>query len=98
VASLRAAATAGRIDPPIVIVVEGRARAGAPEGTAGGVTVVHAPASGDDELVRQATGATARQEPQVQVVTADRVLRHRLEAVGANVVGPSWLLPQLEQP
>ena len=31
----------------------------------------------------------------VTVVTADRVLRDRVEAAGARSVGPSWLLDQL---
>jgi hypothetical protein len=31
----------------------------------------------------------------VTVVTADRVLRQRVEAAGARSVSPSWLLDQL---
>jgi hypothetical protein len=32
---------------------------------------------------------------EVTVVTADRVLRDRVEAAGATSVSPSWLLDQL---
>jgi hypothetical protein len=33
----------------------------------------------------------------VTLVTADRELRRRAEAIGAEVVGPSWLLEILDQ-
>ena len=33
----------------------------------------------------------------VTLVTADRELRRRAEALGAEVVGPGWLLELLEQ-
>jgi hypothetical protein len=32
----------------------------------------------------------------VIVVTADRGLRERVEALGADVVGPTWLIGRLE--
>jgi hypothetical protein len=32
----------------------------------------------------------------VTAVTADRLLRARLEGIGAQVVGPGWLLDQLD--
>jgi hypothetical protein len=32
----------------------------------------------------------------VTAVTADRMLKARLEALGAEVLGPSWLLDQLD--
>jgi hypothetical protein len=91
---LRAAATSGRVDQPVVVVLEGQARRGAPSGGADGVTVVHAEGSGDDMLVEVAMQAT---DGPVTLVTADRELRRRAEAVGADVVGPSWLLDLLEQ-
>ncbi|GAA3984680.1 NUDIX domain-containing protein [Actinomadura viridis] len=77
--------------PEVVLVVEGEAReiAGRP-GDAGGVRVVAAPGSGDDEIV----GLVSRRDPGAAylVVTADRELRARSEAAGAAVVGPRWLL------
>ena len=48
---VRAAVESGRIDQPVVVVLEGKARDGAPIGLADGVTVLHASGSGDDALV-----------------------------------------------
>ncbi len=58
---------------------------------AAGPRVVRARGSGDDEIVRQAADLAG---PRL-VVTADRELRARCEAVGAAVVGPRWLLDLL---
>jgi 8-oxo-dGTP diphosphatase len=55
------------------------------------VQVVRARGSGDDEIVRQAAQAGGP----CLVVTADRELRARCEAVGAAVTGPRWLLDLL---
>ena len=66
----------------------GSADAGRPgEGDGGTVQVVSAPGSGDDEIVRLAQSRPGRRI----VVTADRELRRRCLAVGAQVAGPSWL-------
>lgn len=90
---LRAAIDAGRISEPVVVVLEGKARQGVASGMAGGLTVSHAVASGDDTLVDVVAAAT---ETTVTLVTADRELRRRAEALGAAVKGPSWLLALLE--
>lgn len=95
VADLRAAAGAGRLDRPVVVVLEGKARAGASSGAAEGVTVVHAAGSGDDALVDVVREAAAEEADAVVLVTADRELRRRAEALGAEVVGPRWLLERL---
>lgn len=87
---VRATVTAGRLEPPVTLVLEGQARAGADETDEVGVRVVHAPGEGDDTI---ATIAAAHGE--VIVVTADRQLGERVRAVNAEVVGPSWLLDQL---
>ena len=58
-----------------------------------GVEVVHAPGEGDDTIAELAANAS---EP-VTLVTADRALRERARAAGAEVVGPSWLLERLGQ-
>lgn len=92
---VREAVAAGRITQPVVMVLEGRAREGVETGTAGGVTILHAVGSGDEALV-EAT-ATAN-EATVIVVTADRQLRRRVEALGAEVVGPRWLLGRIGPP
>ena len=53
--------------------------------------VVSAPASGDDAIVGVVAEVIASGESCL-VVTADRELRRRCEALGAAVVGPTWLL------
>jgi hypothetical protein len=71
----------------VVLVVEGRARGVEP---AGRVSVVAAPGSGDDEIVRVADTMLARKR-RVTVATADRELRRRLGSIGAEVIGPTTL-------
>jgi hypothetical protein len=95
VADLRAGVAAGRLTEPVVVVLEGKGRAGASSGTAGGVTVVHAEGSGDDALVDMVGDASAASAEEVVLVTADRELRRRAQALGAKVVGPKWLLERL---
>jgi hypothetical protein len=68
----------------VVLVVEGRAR-DIPE--AGGVRVERAPASGDDTIVALVRDAGPGRR--IVVVTADRELRRRVTALGAEVIGPS---------
>jgi len=94
VAQVRAAVDSGRITQPVVVVLEGQAREGAPRGLAGGVVVLYADGSGDDTLVEVLANAP---DQTVTLVTADRELRRRAEALGATVVGPRWLLELLEQ-
>ena len=74
----------------VVLVLEGAARPGVPRGTLGALETVHAPGSGDDEVVAQVARATAS-GGRVTVVTSDRGLRARVVALGADVVGPGWL-------
>lgn len=90
---LRAAADLGRIAQPVVVVLEGKAREGAQRGFADGVTVLHAGGSGDDMLINVVAHSSGQV---VTLVTADRELRLRAETLGADVVGPSWLLELLE--
>ena len=78
--------------PRFVVVLEGAAAAGAGEVSADRqVRIVLARGSGDDEIVLQA----AETAGPCLVVTADRELRARCEAVGAAVAGPRWLLELL---
>jgi predicted RNA-binding protein with PIN domain len=86
----------GGLTGDVVVVLEGAARAGVAPYTSGRLRVVHAEGSGDDEIVAQV--AEARQAHRdVTVVTSDRGLRRRVEALGAHTHGPSRLLRQLPQ-
>lgn len=76
---------------PVVVVLEGAARRGVEEVAGVDVVIVHAPGEGDDTLVELAAAATEA----VVLVSADRALGERCRTVGAEVVGPSWLLERL---
>ena len=92
VEKVRDATVAGRLSEPVVVVLEGQARDGATEGMSGGVEVVHAKGVGDDTLAALAESGL----PPVTLVSADRGLAERARRVGAEVVGPRWLLDRLE--
>jgi predicted RNA-binding protein with PIN domain len=80
----------------IVLVLEGDARRGSPAGRDRRLRTVHAAASGDDAIVEAVVEHVGVGDGRgVTVVTADRALRDRVEAVGARSVSPSWLLDQL---
>lgn len=93
VEQLRAGVRDGRLDPPLTVVLEGKARDGFEAGEADGVTVEHAGGSGDDALIGVVERAP---DEEVTLVTADRELRRRAEALGASVVGPRWLLERID--
>lgn len=86
---LAAVPAAGLSDVPapveVVLVVEGRARDIAQ--TPGGVRIERATGSGDDKIIDVVRGAAAHRR--TVVVTADRELRDRARALGAEVRGPS---------
>jgi hypothetical protein len=86
------ALASGRLADPVVVVLEGKFRSGVGAGTVEGVTVLHAASSGDDMLIEVISDTT----DQVTLVTADRELRDRAQSLGADVVGPSWLLERLK--
>ena len=92
VEQVSAAVRSGRLTEPVVVVLEGRARDGVQAGVVDGVTVLHAAGSGDDMLIDLTSDAS----DQVTLVTADRELRQRAEALGAKVVGPGRLIQRLE--
>jgi hypothetical protein len=87
---VRGSVAAGRLDPPVTVVLEGRARAGVEETVTEGVEIVHAPSAADDVIA-----ALAEKHREVIVVTADRELAERARTADATVVSPSWLLDQL---
>jgi hypothetical protein len=82
---------AGR--PGFVMVLEGAARAAADRLAPGEVRVVQARGSGDDAIVDVVRELPGRRV----VVTADRELRQRSIAAGAEIAGPGWLLGQLDR-
>lgn len=78
----------------VVLVLEGEAKRGRPVGAECAIHTVHAPGSGDDTIVEQVRTRSTDGDD-VVVVTADRVLRERVAAVGGSSVGPSWLLARI---
>ncbi|MFB7637141.1 NTP pyrophosphohydrolase [Streptomyces sp. NPDC056149] len=75
----------GLVEPPLelVLVVEGAARGVA---SVPGVRAVSADGSGDDAIVALVADEGAGRD--CLVVTADRGLRQRVQALGARVTGP----------
>ncbi len=80
---------------PIVLVLEGQAKAGVRPGRDAHVQTVHAAKDGDAAIVKAAREAAER-GAQVTVVTADRALAARVAGVGARTLSPSWLLDRLD--
>lgn len=78
----------------VLLVLEGAARRGVPDGETGAIQTVHAPGSGDDTIVDQVR-ARSMAGDDVVVVTADRALRERVAVAGGSHVGPSWLLARM---
>ncbi len=89
---VRTAVRAGRLATPVVVVLEGAARTGVEPGNTDGVIVVHATGSGDDKLVDVVQEAVGP----VTLVSADRGLRERATALGADLASPRWLLDLLD--
>ena len=85
---------AGRLESPVVVVLEGGARRGVAEREQNGLHVVHAAGSGDDTIAELVAQEAANRQT-VTVVTAVRELRDRARRVGGDVVGPRWLLDRL---
>jgi len=92
VETVRAGVHDGRVEPPVIVVLEGQARRGAVEEEADDVEVVHAHGEGDDTIV-----SVAAAHPGASVVTADRALADRIRAVDGEVLGPRWLLDRLDE-
>lgn len=80
----------------VVLVLEGEARRGRRAGQEGRVRTVHAAGSGDDAVVDEVMRQVAIGDGRgVIVVTADRMLRDRVETAGVSSRSPGWLLDQL---
>lgn len=92
------AALAARGGGPFVLVLDGPVVPGLPEGgRGGGLAVAYArrggPDGADDRIVEIAEAADDRGA--LVVVTSDRALRERLEALGVAVEGARTLLDRL---
>ncbi|MEU7765785.1 hypothetical protein AB0B25_11755 [Nocardia sp. NPDC049190] len=84
----------------VVVVLEGAAKAALTDETKPdfeNLRVLLADGSGDDAVVG-AVAAAAEQygNRSITVVTADRELRARVEAIGADTAGPRWLLARID--
>jgi 8-oxo-dGTP diphosphatase len=86
---VRATVTAGRLSPPVTIVLEGEPGR-EPMRRTWTAWRLCMPSEGDDTIA--AIGEANRE---VDVVTTDRELAERVRAANAEVVRPSWLLEQL---
>ena len=80
----------------IVLVLEGKAKAGVPQGRDTHLRTVHASKDGDATIVKEA-GTAREQGCDVVVITADRALAQRVESLGCRTMSPSWLLAHLER-
>jgi len=79
--------------PRAIVVLEGDARRMPDPARPGGIELVRAEADGDSAIVAET--ASLPDPALAVVVTADRGLRARVEALGASVVTPSTLLGAL---
>ncbi|WP_133800008.1 hypothetical protein [Kribbella caucasensis] len=71
--------------------------AGSPDQPYGELDIVLASGSGDDTIVDVVRAAADEHQGRpISVVTADRALRARVEALGATAAGPRWLLDRLQ--
>src|SRR5690606_24618858 len=81
--------------PEVLAVLEGQANGASVEpGERFGV--VRADTDGDSRIVHEVERLAGRPGASVTVVTSDRELRARVEALGAQTRGTGWLLEQLD--
>lgn len=89
------------LDDPteIAVVLEGAAKSAVettPDPAFPTLRIVLADGSGDDAIVDVVKAALADNNTRlITVITADRGLRARVEPLGAQTAGPSWLWSQL---
>ncbi|MET4640256.1 NUDIX hydrolase [Mycetocola sp. 2940] len=80
--------------PEVVAVLEGQANGAALDAT-DRLRVIRAETDGDSRIVDEVTRLVAEPGASVTVVTSDRELRARVEALGAQTRGAGWLLDLL---
>jgi hypothetical protein len=88
-------ATADTSYDEIVLVLEGQAKGGVPKGRDGHLRTVHAARDGDSSIISEARTSCERGDS-VVVITADRGLCQRVEALGSRTMSPTWLLDLLD--
>lgn len=75
----------------IVLVLEGQAKAGLRPGRDAHLRTVHAARDGDSAIVKASREAREKAHD-VTVITADRALQMKVEALGCRTMSPTWLL------
>ena len=80
----------------IVLVLEGQAKGGVPSGRDGHLRTVHAAKDGDAAITTEARAARERGDT-VMVITADRALQQRVQALSCQTMSPGWLLDQIDR-
>ena len=80
----------------IVLVLEGKAKAGVPHGRDAHLRTVHATRDGDAAIVKEAAASRERGH-EVVVITADRALVQRVESLGCRTMSPGWLLALIDR-
>ena len=83
----------------MIVVLDGRPSPQVPEGEQAGLRVLYARRLGRDAADDRIVEAVAADPspPSLCVVTSDRELRRRVQALGATVSGPTTLLRRLDQ-
>lgn len=82
---------------PVTVVVDGPPLAGLAEGLHGRLEVCYAPRDGRNAADDRIVELLARSGRPARVVTADRGLRLRVEALGCGTFGPRTLLAALDR-
>ena len=75
----------------VVLVLEGAAKGGVRAGRDGHLRTVHAARDGDSAIVKASREAREKAHD-VVVITADRALQMKVEALGCRTMSPTWLL------
>jgi predicted RNA-binding protein with PIN domain len=83
-------------ETPVTVVIDGRPLPELPEGLHGRLEVCYARRGGPNAADDRIVDLVRERQGQAEVVTADRDLRQRVEALGASTGGPRALLRALD--